>query len=74
VVVTGTVVVSGITVVIGTVVVTGTVVLSSADAGAETTPMKTIVRQKSRKKVWVFMLVTSIDSVILHCPEAVLPD
>lgn len=45
----------------------------SADADEVTIPRTTIVRQKTRKKVLVFIHIPAQDTFVSHCPEAVLP-
>ena len=56
-----------------TVVVAVTVVLSSAAAGTVMMPRITIVRQKARKKVSVFISSASKDIPVSHCPVGFLP-
>src|SRR5208337_3372741 len=45
----------------------------SADADEVTIPRTTMVRQKTRKKVLVFIHIPAQDTFVSHCPEAVLP-
>jgi hypothetical protein len=65
----------GVTVPVGVAVAFGaavTVVLSAA-AGAMTMPRITIVRQKTKKKVSVFIPSASKDIPVSHCPVGFLP-